>query len=714
MAITTTKDQDNIVTITMDLPGKPMNVLNDELMVPMAEAIDALLADIDNVSGIILASGKKDFIAGADIEMLIALDTSEKVFDMVEDMKAMLRKLETCGKPVVAALNGTTLGGGYEVALAAHHRICINNPRTQIGLPEVKIGAFPGGGATARLPRMIGIQQAMPLMLEGKTLNPEKALAAGLIEELAMDADDLMAKAKAWIKGNPKAQAPWDVKGFKFPGGDANNPRNVQMLAIAPAMLHAKTWGNYPAPENCMKAITDGSRVDFDTACRIESRLFAATIADQTSKNMMSTLWFQLNAIKRGASRPDGVPPQKVAKLGVLGCGLMGAGIAFVSAKVGIEVVMKDVTQEAADKGKDWFKGVTDKLVARKRMTQEQANEILGRMHPTGDYDDLAGCDLVIEAVFEDRELKAGVTKATEAVLGADAVYSSNTSTLPITGLAEASRKPENFIGLHFFSPVEKMPLVEIIMGEKTNDVTLAKAFDYVQQIKKTPIVVNDSRGFYTSRVFSSYVNEGMAMLAEGIDAQMIENAGLMTGMPMAPLALTDEVAISLCHHIMQQTAKDLEAEGKPMPDTPAVAVVNKMVEELKRPGKRSGTGFYDYPEGGKKSLWPGLKEHFNATRTDVDINELQERLLFIQANETARCYEENVVCSLPDANIGSIFGWGFAPWTGGTLQYIEHIGLDRFIERSQELAAQFGERFAPADILLSMQKEGKNFKYAV
>jgi 3-hydroxyacyl-CoA dehydrogenase/enoyl-CoA hydratase/3-hydroxybutyryl-CoA epimerase len=712
MAITTTKDQDNIVTITMDLPGKPMNVLNDELMVPMAEAIDGILVDIDNTSGIILASGKKDFIAGADIEMLIALDTTEKVFDMVENMKAMLRKLETCGKPVVAAMNGTTLGGGYEVALAAHRRICINNPRTQIGLPEVKIGAFPGGGATARLPRMIGIQQAMPLMLEGKTLRPEKALAAGLIEELAVDADDLMAKAKAWIKANPSAQAPWDVKGFKFPGGDANNPRNVQMLAIAPAMLHAKTWGNYPAPENCMKAITEGSRVDFDTACRIESRLFAATIADQTSKNMMSTLWFQLNAIKRGASRPEGVEPKKVQKLGVLGCGLMGAGIAFVSAKVGIEVVMKDVSQEAAEKGKDWFKGVTDKQVARKRMTQEKADEILGRMHPTGDYDDLAGCDLVIEAVFEDRELKANVTQATEAVLGEDAVFSSNTSTLPITGLAEASRKPENFIGLHFFSPVEKMPLVEIIKGEKTNDETLALAFDYVLQIKKTPIVVNDSRGFYTSRVFSSYVNEGMAMLAEGIDAQMIENAGLMTGMPMAPLALTDEVAISLCHHIMAQTAKDMEAEGKTMPDTPAVAVVNKMVEELDRPGKRATKGFYDYPEGGKKALWPGLKEHFNATRKDVDINELQERLLFIQANETARCYEEDVVCSLPDANIGSIFGWGFAPWAGGTLQYIEHVGLDRFIERSQELAAQFGERFKPADILLKMQAEGKSFKY--
>lgn len=713
MAITTSKDQDNIVTITMDLPGKPMNVLNDELMVPMAEAIDGIMADLDNVSGIILASGKKDFIAGADIEMLLSLDSSQAVFDMVEGMKAMLRKLETCGKPVVAAMNGTTLGGGYEVALATHRRICINNPRAQIGLPEVKIGAFPGGGATVRLPRMIGIQAAMGLMLEGKTLKPEKALAAGLIDELALNDEDLMDKARAWIKANPAVQAPWDVKGFKMPGGDANNPRNVQMLAIAPAMLHAKTWGNYPAPENCMKAVTDGSRVDFDTASRIESRLFAATIADQTSKNMMSTLWFQLNAIKRGASRPEGVPPQKVTKLGVLGCGMMGAGIAYVSAKVGIEVVMKDVSQEAADKGKDWFKGVTDKQVARKRMTQEKADEILGRMHPTADYNDLAGCDLVIEAVFEDRELKASVTQATEAVLAEDAVYSSNTSTLPITSLAEASRNAANYIGLHFFSPVEKMPLVEIIMGEKTSPETLAKAFDYVQQIKKTPIVVNDSRGFYTSRVFSSYVNEGMAMLAEGIDAQMIENAGLMTGMPVAPLALTDEVAISLCHHIMTQTAKDLEAEGKPLPDTPAVAVVAKMVEELDRPGKRSGKGFYDYSEG-KKALWPGLKEQFGATRTDVDIKEMKERLLFIQANETARCYEENVVCSLPDANIGSIFGWGFAPWTGGTLQYIQHVGLDYFIERSQELASQFGERFKPADILLKMQAEGTDFEYKV
>lgn len=712
MAITTHKDTNNIVTLTMDLPGKPMNVLNQQLLAPMANAIDEVVADIDNVSGIILASGKKDFIAGADIEMLLALDSSQQVFQLVEDMKAMLRKLETCGKPVVAAINGTTLGGGYEVALATHHRVCLNNPRAQIGLPEVKIGAFPGGGATVRLPRMIGIQQAMPLMLEGKTLNPEKALAAGLVDQLAVNESDLMDKARAWIKANPSVQAPWDVKGFKFPGGDANAPRNVQMLAIAPAMLHAKTWGNYPAPSNCMKAITEGSRVDFDTASRIESRLFAATIADQVSKNMMSTLWFQLNAIKRGASRPANVAPRKVQKLGVLGCGLMGAGIAYVSAKAGIDVVMKDVSQEAADKGKDWFKGVTDKLVARNRMSQAKANDILGRMQPTGDYNDLADCDLVIEAVFEDRELKASVTQATEAVLGEDAVFSSNTSTLPITGLAEASRKPANFVGLHFFSPVEKMPLVEIIKGEQTNDETLALAFDYVLQIKKTPIVVNDSRGFYTSRVFSAYVNEGMAMLAEGIDAQIIENAGLQTGMPMAPLALTDEVAISLCHHIMTQTAKDLAAEGKPQPDVPAVNVVSKMVEALDRPGKRAGKGFYDYPENGKKQLWPGLKTHFSATRKDVDIAELKERLLFIQANETARCYEENVVCSLPDANIGSIFGWGFAPWTGGTLQYIEHIGLDRFIERSQALASQYGERFKPADILLKMQAEGKNFRY--
>jgi len=483
------------------------------------------------------------------------------------------------------------------------------------------------------------------------------------------------------------------------------------MWSIAPAMLRQRTHGNYPAPLNIMESVFEGGIVDFDTALRIESRYFANLVVGQTSKNLIGSLWFQLNRVNKGESRPDGCERRQVQKLGVLGAGMMGAGIANVSAQAGMEVVLKDVSQENADAGKTHAEKELQKRVKRGKMTEKEARDVLERITATADPQALTGCDFVIEAVFEDRDLKARVTEETEAVMDETGVFGSNTSTLPITGLATASKRPEKFIGVHFFSPVEKMPLVEIIVGEKTDDETLARAFDYVQQIKKTPIVVNDSRGFYTSRVFGTYVNEGLALLKEGQHPRAIEMAGLKAGMPVGPLALSDEVSLSLQLHIMDQTRKDYEAEGKEYPKPPGEDVVRKMVEALDRPGKKAGKGFYDYPENGKKSLWPALTEHFPLAESPLSEQDMIDRMLYVQANETARCYQEKVVTAVPDANIGSIFGWGFAPFHGGTLQYINSVGGTRaFVERSRELAEKHGERFEPAQVLVDMAEKGENF----
>lgn len=701
------KDQDNIVTITMDMQGRSANVINEEFGKLWLETLDRLTAEKNDIAGVILTSAKSTFFAGADIDNLYKQTDAKLIFDMCEGLKAQLRRLETLGKPVVAALNGTALGGGLEIALACHYRIALNNPKAQFGLPEVGLGLLPGGGGIIRLTRMVGLQPALPLLTEGKRLKAKEALSNGIINEIAETPEDMFTKAKAWIKANPKAINPWDDKAFKFPGGDAKNPKVASMIPIVPAMTKKKTHGNYPAVEAIINTAVEGSVVDFDTACRIESRYFTSLATGQVSKNMISAFWYNLNAINTGGSRPKGYEKYTTKKVGVLGAGMMGAGIAYVSAISGMDVVLKDVSIEAAEKGKAYSEGLLKKRVSKGKMTKEKADEILAKIKAT-DKPEFEGCDLIIEAVFEDRALKAKVTQEAEAVMLPEGTFASNTSTLPITGLATASSRPKQFIGLHFFSPVDKMPLVEIICGKETEDATLAKAFDYVLQIKKTPIVVNDSRGFYTSRVFSTYVMEGIAMLGEGQHPRSIENAGLKAGMPVGPLALTDEVSLKLMDHIRKQTEKDLIAEGKTVPYHPGLPVSEKMLA-ANRPGKALGAGFYDYPKGETKHLWPELTTLF-PLKEQLPQQEMIDRFLIVQALDTVRCLEEGVLRSVADANIGSIFGWGFSPFNGGTLQYINGYGLNKFIARAKELEAKYGERFSVPKLLQDKADKGELF----
>lgn len=701
------KDQDNIVTVTMDMQGRSANVINEEFGKRWLEMIERLEKEKAEIAGVVLTSAKSTFFAGADIDNLYKQTNAQEIFDMCEGLKKQLRRLETLGKPVVAALNGAALGGGLEIALACHYRIALNNPKAQFGLPEVGLGLLPGGGGIVRLTRMIGLQPALPLLTEGKRLKVKDALSNGLINEIAETPEDMIAKAKAWIKANPKATNPWDDKGFKFPGGDAKNPKVASMIPIVPAMTKKKTHGNYPAVEAIINTAVEGSVVDFETACRIESRYFTSLAVGQVSKNMITAFWYNLNAINAGGSRPKGFDKYTTKKVGVLGAGMMGAGIAYVSALSGMEVVLKDVSVEAAEKGKSYSEGLLKKSVSKGKITKEKAEEVLSRIKAT-DKPEFEGCDLIIEAVFEDRALKAKVTQEAEAAMLPEGTFASNTSTLPITGLAEASARPKQFIGLHFFSPVDKMPLVEIICGKETDDATLAKAFDYVLQIKKTPIVVNDSRGFYTSRVFSTYVMEGIAMLGEGQHPKSIENAGLKAGMPVGPLALTDEVSMKLMDHIRKQTEKDLAAEGKTAPHHPGFAVCEKLLA-VNRPGKAAGAGFYEYPQGGTKYLWPELTNMF-PQQTPLEQQEMIDRMLIVQALDTVRCLEEGVLRSVADANIGSIFGWGFSPFNGGTLQYINGAGLKNVIEKAKALEAKYGERFAVPKLLQDKADKGELF----
>ncbi|MFY9811492.1 3-hydroxyacyl-CoA dehydrogenase NAD-binding domain-containing protein [Aquabacterium sp.] len=708
-AFTLAIDADGIGLVTIDMPGRAMNVLNETLTAPFAELVTRLETDAA-LKGLVITSGKSTFIVGADIDQLTQITSAEEAYQLCETLKGMLRRMEKCGKPVVAALNGTALGGGLELALACHARIALDDPKLKLGLPEVKLGLLPGGGGTQRVPRLIGIQKSFELITQGKELSAAKAKEMGLVTELAGSRDELLAKAKAWCLAHPKAAAPWDTKGFRIPGGDSKSPAVVQVLAIAPSMANAKAHGNYPALTHIMSCLFEGCLLDFDAGSQIESRYFAACVVSQVSKNMIGTLWHQLNAIKKGQSRPKGIAESKVKKVGILGAGMMGAGIAYVSAKVGIDVVLLDTTQENADKGKAYSQGILDKAISRGRSTAEKRDALLARIQTTTSYEDLKGCDLVIEAVFEDRDIKAACTQKTEAVIAADAVFASNTSTLPITGLAKASVRPANFIGLHFFSPVDKMPLVEIIVGAETSDETLARGFDYVLQIGKTPIVVNDKRGFYTSRVFATYVMEGLAMVAEGVHPRSVEVAGMKAGMPMPPLALQDEVSLSLSLHISAQTRKDLAAEGIDYPAHPGEAVLQEVCGVRGRVGKKSGQGLYDY-QGKDKTLWPGLLEIYPPKAEQPSQQDIIDRLMFIQANEAARCFEEKVVRSVSDTNIGSIFGWGFAPHQGGALQFINAMGAEAFVARSRELAQRHGARFEPAAIVVKMAQEGGRFE---
>lgn len=695
---------DQILTLTIDMPGQSANTMNAAFRDALSETAAKVKDDLDKIRGIIIASAKKTFFAGGDLKELhkVTREDAGTFEDMVNGLKSHMRFLETTGKPVVAAINGSALGGGLEIALACHYRVAINDDSIQLGLPEVTLGLLPGGGGTQRLPRMIGLEAAFPFLMEGKKVNPKAALKAGIINELADSADDMITKARAFIEANPKCQQPWDQKGFRFPGGAPHHPAMAQKLAIAPAMLKQKTKGCYPAPERILSAAVEGAQVDFDNGSLIETRYFAELVIGQVAKNMTGTFWFQLNAIKAGGSRPEGVEKETFRKVGVLGAGMMGAGIAYSTATRGIDVVLKDVSVENAEKGKSYSENLLAKKVSRGRMTEEQKADILSRIKATDSSDDLEGCDLVIEAVFEDSGLKAKVTQEAEPKLVANGIFASNTSTIPITQLAGASANAENFIGLHFFSPVDKMQLVEIIVGEKTSDETLARSFDYVQQIGKIPVVVNDSRGFFTSRVFGTFVNEGICMLGEGIHPASIENAGVLAGMPVGPLAISDEVSMTLMQHIRDQSRKDTEAAGGTWNPHPAEAVIDAMVNEHGRKGKAAGAGFYEYPANGKKHLWPELETLFvnvEKART-VKLQELKDRILFIQAIETVRCLEEGVLRTVEDANIGSIFGIGYAPWTGGAIQFINQYGVRAFTERASALAETYGERFAPPKLL--------------
>ncbi len=704
--------QDRIVVLTIDMPGQSANTMNAVYGEAMAACVARLQAEKDSIAGVIITSAKKTFFAGGDLNELIKVGKpdAKAFYDRVLALKRQLRSLETLGKPVVAAINGAALGGGWEICLACHHRIAVDHPSLQIGLPEVTLGLLPGGGGVVRMVRLLGLEKALPYLLEGKRVRPAQAVQAGLVDQLASDRDDLLAKARAWILEHPSVQQPWDVKGYQIPGGTPSHPKVAQMLAIAPSILRSKTQGCMPAPEKILCAAVEGAQVDFDTAQLIETRYFTELTTGQVAKNMIGTFWFQLNEINAGGSRPQGFAPSVTRKVGVLGAGMMGAGIAYVSAVAGIEVVLKDISLAAAEKGKAHSAALLEKKVARGQLGSEQRDSILARIMPTALDADLAGCDLIIEAVFEDRELKAKVTAAAQQVVGDQALIASNTSTLPITGLARAVPDPGKFIGLHFFSPVDKMPLVEIIKGAHTSDESLARGFDFVLQIKKTPIVVNDSRGFFTSRVFGTFTNEGIAMLGEGVAAPLIETEARKAGMPIGPLAISDEVSLSLMSHIRQQTARDLQAEDRPLPSHPAFAVIDLLLNDCQRAGKAAGGGFYDYPPGAQKHLWPELKARFERADGQIPAKDVRDRLLFVQALETVRCVEEGVLLSTADANIGSIFGIGFAPWTGGALQFINQYGLADFVARTQYLAEQYGERFAPPALLLAKASRGELF----
>ena len=691
---------EGIATLTFDEPGSPVNTMCVQWQHDLSEAVAQVLSDKDAIKGIVLASVKTTFFAGADLKGLMRNKATDApaVFREIELMKKNFRALETLGKPVVSCLNGAALGGGWEVALIGHYRIAVNDKKIQFGMPEVSLGLIPGASGITKTTRLLGLLGAQPYILEGKLFGPAEAVELGLVHELVADAAALRPAALAWIAANPTAQHPFDAKDYKIPGGTPANPKIAGALTVAPAMMKKASRGLYPAPEAALCAMVEGAQVDFDTALRIESRYLARLAVTPVAKNMINTFFFNMNAIKSGQSRPAGVPRYKPQKVGLLGAGMMGAGIAFSQATRGIPAVLKDVTLQKAEQGKAYSAKLTQARVDKGHMSPQDQAALLDRITATDNAADLQGCDLIIEAVFEQRELKAKVTQEAEPMLLAGGFFASNTSTLPISGLATASAKPEKFIGIHFFSPVDKMKLVEIIRGKQTDDETVARAFDYVQAIGKIPIVVNDSRGFYTSRTFGTFVMEGAAMLGEGIPAAVIENAGIQCGMPVGPLAVLDETALSLSVHVLDQTRADFAAEGKPYNATPGELLVERMVKELKRPGRAGGGGFYDYPEGAKKALWPELKTLFEKPGSAYDMQDIKDRLLYRQAVETARCLQEGVLTTVHDANIGSIFGIGFPAWAGGAMQFIYGMGIDAFITRADQLAQKFGPGFTLTD----------------
>ena len=689
---------------TLNQPGTSVNLITRELMVAFEDAIDQAFAD-DSVKSILITSAKRDFMVGADLRMIMDLNSPEEIHALATRLNAVFRKLETGGKPVACILNGSALGGGLELALACHYRVAVNNPKLQLGLVEVQVGLMPGGGGTQRLPRLIGIIPSMQPLLEGRKYNPTKALEMGMIHEVADTYEDAMSKAQAWLASNPEPLQPWDRDKYRIPGGDVRHMRNVETMAGTAGVLLQKTFHNYPSPTAIMNAVYEGLQLPFDRGIEVEVSYFTHCASSPEATNMIRSLFVNMVAAKSGAGRPKDIPRQDINKVGILGAGMMGAGIAYESARAGIEVILKDVSAEGAEKGKDYTRNLLAKGVSKGKLSLEQSEQILDRIKTTADPKDLEGCDLVVEAVFENRELKAKVTKESESVLAPEAIFASNTSTLPISGLAEASVRPEQFIGLHFFSPVDRMQLVEVIMGKQTNAFALAKSLDFVMKIRKVPIVVNDSRGFFTSRIFKTYVMEGLEMLNEGIKPALIENAAKLAGMPVGPLAVADEVSIELLYKIIKQN----ELDGHPEKGA-RKAIVNKFIEVLQRPGKKAGKGFYEYPEGEKKFLWPGLAEHYPVAETQPHVDEVKKRLLHSQAIESVRCMEEGVFSEAPTGDIGSILGWGFPPYTGGVISYVDYIGIAKFVTECSDFATRFGDRFAPTKNLEKMAIEGKTF----
>ncbi|MDX3359407.1 MULTISPECIES: 3-hydroxyacyl-CoA dehydrogenase NAD-binding domain-containing protein [Streptomyces] len=714
------QDDTGIVTLVLDDPTQSANTMNAAFRASLAAIADRLEAERDGIRGVVLTSAKKTFFAGGDLRDLIRVTSADAqaVFENSMAIKRNLRRIETLGKPVVAALGGAALGGGYEIALACHHRVALDAPGSRIGCPEVTLGLLPGGGGVVRTVRMLGIADALlKVLLQGTQYTPRRAAEHGLVDEVADSPEDMLARARAFIDAHPESAQPWDEPGHRIPGGTPANPKFAANLPAFPANLRKQTGGApYPAPRNIMAAAVEGSQVDFETAQVIEARYFVDLAVGQTAKNMIQAFFFDLQAVNSGANRPKGVARREVRKVAVLGAGMMGAGIAYSCARAGIEVMLKDVSLEAAVKGKGYSEKLCAKAVSRGRTTQDKADALLARITPTAEAADLAGCDAVIEAVFEDTSLKHKVFQEVQQVVAPDALLCSNTSTLPITALAEGVERQSDFIGLHFFSPVDKMPLVEIIKGERTGEEALARAFDLVRQINKTPIVVNDSRGFFTSRVIGHFLNEGVAMVGEGIEPASVEQAAAQAGYPAKVLSLMDELTLTLPRKIRTETRRAVEEAGGTWTAHPAEAVVDRMVDEFGRTGRGGGAGFYEYGEDGRRgALWPGLREHFTKPGHEIPFRDMQERMLFAEALDTVRLLDEGVLTSVADANIGSIFGIGFPGWTGGVLSYVNGYegGLPGFVARARELAERYGERFAPPASLVARAERGERFEDA-
>lgn len=707
------KDQDGIVTVTMDMTG-PVNAMNDEYKQAMNETVGKLEQE-DGLTGVVIASAKKVFFAGGDIKDMIQAkpEDSPQIFQNCEAIKADLRRLEKLPVPVVAAINGAALGGGYEISLGCNYRIAFNHKSVQIGLPETGLGLFPGGGGVVRLTKLIGLEKALPMILEAKRLTPEKALAAGMIDQLVGSLEELVPAAKAWIlenKDSPEAAAqPWDRKGYRIPGGAVNSPKNAQLAVMAPTMLHQKTRGLMPHATAAMDVAFQATMLDVDTALRIEGREFAKIMPSAVAKNMITAFFFNLGAINAGQSRPKGVEKSPTRKVGILGAGMMGQGIAYVSAMSGIEVVLKDISQDAADKGKAYSEALLAKRVKRGQMTEEKAAGILSLINATAENEDLTGCDLIIEAVFENIELKHKITAELEGHLSDDGFWGSNTSTLPITKLAEGASKPENFIGIHFFSPVDKMPLVEIICGDKTSDEALAKAFDFVMQIRKTPIVVNDSLGFFTSRTFGTYLDEGGRMVHEGLHPYQIDNIGKAIGMPVGPLTINDETSMELARKVME-TWESMGIKDQWGEQTIIRELVEFLVVENGRGGRHHGGGYYEYPNGQRGEVWQGVLDKYYKPEVSVPEQDMKDRLLFRPVIETLKCLETNVLRSVADGNIGSIFGIGAPAHTGGYIQFVNTYGLDNFMARCAELSGRYGDRFNCPQIVKDKAAAGEIF----